>query len=91
MVSANNEYVLQCNCNVCSGQYNQEIIETVLPIILNEEGMGHFNPKDWMIRNSPADYILGIFRLFPFFSKLNNIHALFKIKQLQIQQQLEKL
>ena len=78
-----NEYALNCNCSVCSGTYNDEIVEKVLPIIINK--MENFNPHDWIFLNSNAHKILQMYELFGFFSKLNNIHALFKIKQLQSQ------
>jgi len=76
-----NEYELNCDCSVCSGTYNDEIVEKVLPIIENI----NFNPHDWISSNSNAHKILQMYELFGFFSKLNNIHALFKIKQLQSQ------
>ena len=79
-----NEYELKCNCLVCSGEHDDEILEKVLPTISNN-GMGDFNPHDWISSNSKAHKILHIWELLGFFSKLNNIHALFKIKELQSQ------
>ena len=90
MVSSAAEFVLDCDCSVCFGNHDDEIREQVLPIVANAcnamEG-GNFDPNTWMVLNSNADKLLREFKLFAFFSKLNNVHALFRIKKLQIEQE----